>query len=243
MAQEVFFDLELEDGVTINKVFGDYTCTKTSSGSRIALGTLQIGQPRDIALKLSVARPEGAFLGGVATYELPGSGQQQTSFVEAPLPSKPDEANEVKLVVKRLCFVEALKRAADPQVSLEEKQTLMKNLSDQLCVSEVQDEYMQDLRADIEGQASEAISKQEYFQKWGRHYLPSLMFAHRSQVCNNFKDPGVQHYGGKLFQEVQDIADSKFNTLDPPKPTIVRYGAAVSAAPVSMAAYNDRSAG
>lgn len=250
MAQEVFLALDLEEGVEINKVFGNYTHTKTSSGSRIALGTLQIGQVRDIALKMSVAKPGGDFLGGNVTYELPGSDRQMTDLVEASLPGKPDEAKEVKLVVNRLCFAEALQKAADPDVKLEEKQVLMKNLSEQLRVSEVQGEYMQDLRADVEGQASEAISKQEYFQKWGRHYLPSLMFAHRSQVCNNFKDPGVQHYGGNLFKELQDMADATFNTLDPPKPSVRRsssYGggnsSAVSAAPVSMAAYNDRCAG
>ena len=30
------------------------------------------------------------------------------------------------------------------------------------------------------------------FQKWGRHYLPSLMFAHRRQMCNNFKATDLQ---------------------------------------------------
>lgn len=108
---------------------------------------------------------------------------------------------------------------------------------------------MKNLLADVTGQASEAVSKQEYYQKWGRHYLPSLMFAHRSQICNNFKDPGVQNYGGELFIKIQEEADTKFNTLDPPKPTIRRggygggFGASHSAAPVSMAAYNDRCAG
>ena len=125
----------------------------------------------------------------------------------------------------------------------------MKELSDQLKASAVQDQYVQDLRSDVEGQASEAVSKQEYFQKWSRHFLLSLMFAHRPQVCNNFKDPGVQHYGGPLFKEIQVMADSKFNTVDLPKPTIPSagcgggYRGAVRAALVSMAAYNDRSAG
>lgn len=56
-----------------------------------------------------------------------------------------------------------------------------------------------DLRAkallqDITGQVREAIIKEptNYFQKWGRHYLPSLARAHLLQQCNNFKDPGIQ---------------------------------------------------
>jgi len=250
MAQEVFFDLELEDGVEISKVYGDYEHTKTSSGSRIFLGTLQFGQPRDIALKLSVKQSSGVYLAGSATYELPSVGRKQTACVEASLPSKPDEAQQVTSVVSRLMFAEALKKVADPDVKIDEKQNVMKELSNHFKASDVQDECMQALREDVEGQASEAVSKQEYFTKWGRHYLPSLMFAHRSQICNNFKDPGVQRYGGNLFKDLQDMADTKFNTLDPPTPTLRRggglgggYRSAAPAAPVSMAAYNDRCAG
>jgi len=107
------------------------------------------------------------------------------------------------------------------------------------------------LLEDIEGQASEALSKVEYFRKWGRHYLPSLMFAHRLQQCNNFKDPGVQGYGSALFEEVRDRADENFNTLPAPKPSVrsapVSRGysgySAPAAAPVDMSAFNNRYGG
>mmetsp|Transcript_84192 Transcript_84192/g.158472 ORF Transcript_84192/g.158472 Transcript_84192/m.158472 type:complete len:92 (-) Transcript_84192:54-329(-) len=85
------------------------------------------------------------------------------------------------------------------------------------------------------GQCTEALSRRDWFSKWGVHYLPSIMFAHRLQQCNNFKDPGVQCYGGKLFQEIRDDADDVFNNLPAPKPSIRRS----HAAPVSMAAYNN----
>ena len=48
------------------------------------------------------------------------------------------------------------------------------------------------LLADMEGQVMEAISRGDYYQKWGKHYLPSLARAHQLQQCSNFKDPGVQ---------------------------------------------------
>jgi hypothetical protein len=40
----------------------------------------------------------------------------------------------------------------------------------------------------------EAITKvpENYFERWGKHYLPSLARAHLLQQCNNFKDPGIQ---------------------------------------------------
>jgi len=106
--------------------------------------------------------------------------------------------------------------------------------------------YLTDLLQEIAGEASAALADDSAFQKWGRHYLPSLLFAHRLQICNNFKDPAVQHYGGDLFKRIQDFADEQFNTLPPPqprvRPALVRTTSAPSA-PVNMASFNDRYAG
>merc|ERR1719329_1499421 len=79
----------------------------------------------------------------------------------------------------------------------------------------------------------EALSKDEWYAKWGVHYLPSLMCAHLSQQCNNFKDPGVQAYGGGLFANLRDEADDIFCSLPPPKPTA---RAAAPPAPVAPSA-------
>merc|ERR1711998_701323 len=75
--------------------------------------------------------------------------------------------------------------------------------------SSAKDERMDALLTDLDGQVCEALSRDDYFQKWGQHYLPSLRLAHLHQQCNNFKDPGVQHY-----------ADEFFLQLPPPKPSI-----------------------
>lgn len=40
--------------------------------------------------------------------------------------------------------------------------------------------------------------------------------AHDAQQCNNFKDPGVQHYGGALFRDIRDDLDDIFIKLPPP---------------------------
>jgi hypothetical protein len=119
-------------------------------------------------------------------------------------------------------------------------------LAGQILDSQVaEDEYVKALIVDIQGQATEALSKMEFYRKWGRHYLPSLMFAHSTQQCNNFKDPGVQFYGGALFDEIRTIAEDIFDKLPAPKPTCARRSglAAGSYAPINMAAYNDRFAG
>jgi len=36
------------------------------------------------------------------------------------------------------------------------------------------DEYIDDLQADLTGQVEEAISRDDWFKKWGVHFLPSL---------------------------------------------------------------------
>lgn len=85
--------------------------------------------------------------------------------------------------------------------------------------------YLADLLKDLEGQIAMALSTTEYYYKWGRHYLPSVQRAHNLQQCTNFKDPGMQHYGGAVFRDVRDVADDRFNELPAPKPSNVsRYG-------------------
>lgn len=101
---------------------------------------------------------------------------------------------------------------------------------------------MKDLLKDVEGQVYEAISRQDWYDKWGKHYLPSLQGAHLLQQCNNFKDPGydksrcdvsffwvlmlmvcvvdsVQHYAGKLYKKLRDENDTTFLKLPPPVPS------------------------
>jgi len=79
--------------------------------------------------------------------------------------------------------------------------------------------YLSDLIKDLSGQTTLAFSNQEWYNRWGCHYIRSLTLAHMNQQCNNFKDPGVQHFGGSLFSKIRDHADDVFCNLPPPKPT------------------------
>jgi len=110
------------------------------------------------------------------------------------------------------------------------------------------DKRLLTLLDDVTGQVKEAFSKKDFYKKWGLHYLPSLMRAHLLQQCNNFKDPGIQNYGGELFRRVRDEADDIFCKLPPPKPSIqkpppssVRSNVTRVSAPVSMSYYNSPS--
>ncbi|CAF1316855.1 unnamed protein product [Rotaria magnacalcarata] len=80
------------------------------------------------------------------------------------------------------------------------------------------DAFVKDILADLTGQVQEALGNKAWFKKWGLHFLPSLTRAHLLQYCNNFKDPGVQHYGrGTLFSTVRDEMDTIFCSLPAPK--------------------------
>ena len=99
---------------------------------------------------------------------------------------------------------------------------------------------LEGLLQDVTGQVREALSRRDWYDKWGKHYLPSLRFAHQLQQCNNFKDPGVQFYGSALFQTLRDEADDIFCQLPPPVPSLRVYsrGSAPSR-PIDMSAYNN----
>lgn len=120
------------------------------------------------------------------------------------------------------------------------------------------------IKEDLAGQIREAFSRDDWYRKWGRHYLPSISRAHQLQQCNNFKDPGIQHYGGELCASIRDYSEDIFVKLPPPTPAI-RYNqynnynnynqssarslapslapSVVPSRPVNMSIYNNRNAG
>lgn len=107
------------------------------------------------------------------------------------------------------------------EAELREAQLTIEEICRQIAASPAAEEVaVKAILEDIQGQTSEALSRQDWYDKWGKHYLPSLMFAHKLQQCNNFKDPGVQLYGGILFETARDHADDIFNTLPAPKPSL-----------------------
>jgi hypothetical protein len=87
-------------------------------------------------------------------------------------------------------------------------------------VQEYQDEYLQAIRNDANGQVREALN-QTHFRTWGKHWLLSLARSHQLQRCLNFADPGVQQYGSAQFRVYQDKTDDTFNNQVPaPTPSV-----------------------
>jgi Mg-chelatase subunit ChlD len=98
---------------------------------------------------------------------------------------------------------------------LDSLQTRFETGSDSLF----QDKLWSGTAEELRDQVSKALLNPTWFKKWGRHYLPSLRGAHFGHCCNNFKDPGLQSFGGELFQRIRDEADDKFVSLPAPKPS------------------------
>lgn len=255
MALSAALVLAPEDGVAeIHEVYGGLNVMDDGSGQkRIDLATIQYGQTKDVVVRMSLKSPED-YLTARASFEIPGGTVEETELAEATATDRPD-MEKVALERWRLCFAKAMEEAvatAGPGGSEEKRaeafqllSALAKEISDDAAKGNyASTQYLMDLQTDLSGEATAAVADRAAFVKWGRHFLPSLMFAHRRQMCNNFKDPGVQHYGGKMFQDIQQDADEKFNELPPPKPSRRSYGYSGSAPAVrSMAAYNDASAG
>jgi hypothetical protein len=105
---------------------------------------------------------------------------------------------------------------------------------------------LKDLRATKEGEGQVGMAP-AHFTRWGEHYMRAYHRAQALQQCMNFKDPGLQIYGGALFHALQTTGDQLFCDLEPPRPTGRLYGGAIVGgplnAPVSMSVFHNASAG
>ena len=152
-------------------------------------------------------------------------------------------------------FVDALNMAGVHGIinQLSDARRVMQILENEMNGSSLidTDSQYKGLYEDLVGQVAFAIADLPAFSRWGRHYLLSLGNAHANQACNNFKDPGLQDFGGTTFKMIRDRADGIVNELPPPKPSgsVGGYGVGSSAPtkPITRAhmqqVYNNPSGG
>eukprot|EP00475_Leptophrys_vorax_P008425 TRINITY_DN15463_c0_g1_i1.p1 TRINITY_DN15463_c0_g1~~TRINITY_DN15463_c0_g1_i1.p1 ORF type:complete len:414 (+),score=107.71 TRINITY_DN15463_c0_g1_i1:48-1289(+) len=81
------------------------------------------------------------------------------------------------------------------------------------------DQEVEDFLLDLKGQVTLAFSREDWLKRWGLHYIRSLSLAHANRVCVNFKDPGLQHYGGVKFNELRDKFEKVFLSIKAPRPS------------------------
>jgi len=210
----------------------------------IHLDSLQFDQTRDFAFQISMDSKLGdnePYLEAVVSYEIFGQKRNEVAQIKA---QGTDRAGSPLIAthVARCALINGVQKALDNSKGNTEKVAfadLLTQIPESLAIHK-----------DLSGQITEAFSNPAYWRKWGEHYVRSLLRAHHLQQCTNFKDPGVQEYGGKMFSGIRDVLDDKFLSIPPPKPKTSYsqrgggYGSNQSSAPAvkSMASYYSVSA-
>jgi len=251
-------DADDEDDAVIGKrrqgTLGGHPCTRTSWGWSLDLGCLRSGQTKDIVVRLtstSDAQQCSSLPSLRATLSYDHVGPS-SCLSNTTLETTASVVTDVQLqqfnadLLYHTCRLEAVDTMYQAHQVLKAGQWTQGKVQLGEFISKLKsyalDKRGRDLMKDLMGQVTEAISNEEYFTKWGQHYLPSLAGAHLLQLCCNFKDPGVQMYGGTLFETLRDRIDTLFNNLPPPKPSRQVVQTTGAAPLTSMARYNCRSA-
>lgn len=182
------------------------------------------GQNKQIYLPISFNNNENKVLQGTLKYSSPFQDNFLAPF-ELKITNSKDPQAEISYlrVFSGSNMLNAVEHLMNKIDDLKSQATLIGETIKQINQSSVkEDQYVKDLVIDLKEQVSIALSKKEFFLKWGKHYLPSLARAHLLQQCNNFKDPGVQHFGGEIFKTNRDKLDKIFINLPAPEPSIKR---------------------
>lgn len=262
-------DVEVPDGTKLMKPVGEFEFEEASWGAKVLIGDIQYGQSRDFVFQidnLDRKGPEDI----IVTLTAKAWDTQEAMKVAATITTSPElnaPSQDFQYHFQRLTLVSSIytlcgvKPVGDQQ-SLQEYKAKFTTQAAAIKQDLAGHAAAEALATDISGEVTLAVSDRAAYQKWGRHYFPSLARAHQMQRCNNFKDPGLQVYGQQspLFTQSRDFADAEFDKLPPPTPSAPpaisgsRYGYwsgpkgsshAKSAAParqalVSMSRYNVR---
>lgn len=184
--------------------YADNTRFICDSGN-INLGSMQYGQNRWLVTKDKNFLT--TFTQKNELHTVIGSGTNDESF------SQKDD------ILSREWYLNTLRKCIEfgCRQEFNNAQTLIKT-----CRNFIKDtKYGRSLILDMEGEITKAVME-KYFSKWGKNWLYSILRAHELQICNNFLDPGVQSYGGALYKKLVEKANTIFDSLPPPKPSIVK---------------------
>ena len=236
--RDIIVNVEEREGLKLADacVVGGYQHTRTTWGVTTNLGSAQYGQSRDAVFRVTapVERGEAGqvlMLGSITAswYNLEKREREtlevitlQDEYVKnSVIPEKRDvaELHRVRLEsLEAITKAHTLGKAQDYRTAA---QCVRECVSKLTLSSVIMYKEIEDLQKDFEGQIMESVTETA-FRKWGQHFLPSLVNAHLMQQCNNFKDPGVQHYGGPLFSAIRDILDKAFLEIPAPVPSHVQ---------------------
>ncbi|KAJ3430310.1 hypothetical protein M0812_23314 [Anaeramoeba flamelloides] len=193
--------------------------TPSNWGMTIPINHIHHGQPRHILIKHTFPK-EGFEVGSNTTTYL-NAYLEYTDTISNETKNTENtgnvivEANDVNIKKQffRNEFVQLIQECQT--IAIKKGFLKMSRLQELL----VDNDFLEALSKDAK-EVKNALSRKDWYQRWGKHYLPSLCSAHRGEYCNNFKDPGVQFYGGKGFKKIQDLIHEAFCKMKPPTPSV-----------------------
>ena len=218
---------------------------RTSWGIKVDLCALQYGQTKDLILSIDGITDTGPYVRVTLNYNKWDSLTMKTiTFEGVGFATTMEEKQKIDIHKNRQGAVETFFQAMEQFSNRNGSTSTINSFVEKLksSISYTSPEVL-DLILDLKEQGTIAFET-SYYNKWGKYYIPSLSRAHLLQQCNNFKDPGVQHYGGELFKQIRDSVDAVFDGLPPAVPSGPRYDYTsrryVASTPVSMSSYNSR---
>ncbi|KLJ08708.1 hypothetical protein EMPG_15862 [Blastomyces silverae] len=243
-----------------NTGLGLYEESTEDGALTVTVGSLQYGQSRDVIIRMKNATSKPSTAQATLTYNFQGDSKSVVSSEQilSQRTSLPPHVSGYHLSRARICaFLRTLfPLRPDKQYSSltqdqlenakQELDSMIKEIKELGYTDEENGSLVRDLAGEEpEGQISLSISTQDNYEKWGKHYLLSLLNAHTHQICNSFKDPGPLEYGknSPFFCRCREELDTCFDNLPPPKPSIVQRrpdGTAVPRASYAMSRYNCR---
>ncbi|KAI9008506.1 hint-domain-containing protein [Hyaloraphidium curvatum] len=207
--------------IAANGAYGgpELNVTYSDGGAKIQLpdGAIGYGQPRSFLFRLEGwTGAEGQTVNVALDYDVGKTDHtadvdHKTVSANAAAADATDAA--VAATYERILFHDLVKANLPPPV-LADTHALFASLQGALPPTSP-------IAQDIGAQVLPALSRSDWFSRWGCHYLPSLARAHLLQVTHNFKDVGVQGYGPEdsVFGRERDKADQVFLSLPPPTPS------------------------
>lgn len=217
----------------------------------IDIGNVHYGQSRDILLNINSSNIKDCMI----KMDYIDVKQQTPKSMDNPnIQVIGIPAEELNNQMIRYQFVELLHKILD-YFKINPFDTIPESFRiEMLSGFEPVNDYQKSIFKDVNDQVKEAISRRDWWDRWGKPYFINLAKSHILQECSNFKDESLQLYGGSLFRKFTDIIEDTFTKLPPPIPkrnvftsslsnsyTGSRYPSPSPPAPVNMSVYNNRS--
>jgi len=191
------------NGSIIKKIYGydeDY----------ITLDTIHYGQSKDIVILIETNNSENNILDIRLEYK---SYNNKIICIDGYAENKGETYNiDLENSIIRLELVELLKFIL--------KNYPCDNLNNEIDNYTTNYQWEHNIVTDLNEQVKLSISNNTFYEKWGKNYIYSLMFAHIQQKSNNFKDKSIIGYGGELFIKQRDIIDDMYSNMNPPTPSL-----------------------